>query len=73
MLPSPAPRPTRGGGLMDPIFRIVYYVPGMGRMECAVRESRLVPMLSALIGSGFHVESASIWRKTEDNKKTEAA
>lgn len=57
---------------MNPIFKIVYYVPGMGRMECAVRESHLVPMLSALIGSGFHIESASLWWKTEDNKGTEA-
>ena len=57
---------------MSPIFRIVYYVPGMGKMECAVRESHLVPMLSALIGSGFHIESASLWWKTEDNKGTEA-
>ena len=57
---------------MNPLFRIVYYVPGSGRMECAVRESHLVPMLSALIGSGFHIESASLWWKTEDNKGTEA-
>ena len=56
---------------MSPIFKIVYYVPGMGRMECAVRESHLVPMLSALIGSGFHIESASLWWKTEDDRKTE--
>lgn len=48
---------------MNSIFKIVYYVPGMGRMECAVRESHLVPMLSALLGSGFHIESASIWYK----------
>lgn len=57
---------------MNPIFKVVYYVPGMGRMECAVRESQLVPMLSALIGSGFHIESASLWWKDEDNKGTEA-
>ena len=56
---------------MSPIFKVVYYVPGMGKMECAVRESHLVPMLSALLGSGFHIESASLWWKTEDDRKTE--
>lgn len=56
---------------MNPLFKVVYYIPGTGRMECAVRESHLVPMLSAIVGSGFHIESASLWWKTENNKKTE--
>ena len=57
---------------MNYLYEVVYYVPGMGRMECAVRESHLVPMLSALMGSGFHVESASVWRKEEGKEPAPA-
>ena len=56
---------------LPPLFKIVYYVPGKGRMESAVRETHLIPMLSALTGSGFHVESASLWWKAEEDKKAE--
>ena len=52
--------------MTDLLFKVVYYVPGVGRMECAVRESQLVTMLSALIESGFHIQSASIWYKDGD-------
>ena len=51
---------------MNRLFKIVYYISGVEMMECAVRESHLVSMLSALIGSGFHIESVLVWwRETE--------
>ena len=51
---------------MNRLFKIVYWVSGVEMMECAVRESHLVSMLSALIGSGFHIESVSVWQKESE-------